>query len=174
MAHFVWHRAGQPLKPVARRRGNWGIQFAEDEDRFLKVHMLQRMAFAITVVPLGLGGGVLALFVRGMHAEWGAALGFCFVSVLAIVQACMVANGIAEAGRLNSNVRNACFRGTQAKFRDVFLLGLCAFVIVLPAALIGASSGAPARFATVMLGGMVFSTAAALTVLPVLIARIKE
>jgi len=49
----------------------------------------------------------------------GAALGFCFVSALAIVQACMVANGIAEARRLNSNVRNACFRGTQAKFRDV-------------------------------------------------------
>lgn len=47
--------------------------------------MLQRMAFALTVVALGIGGGVLALFVRGMHAEWGAELGFCFVSVLAIV-----------------------------------------------------------------------------------------
>ena len=33
--------------------------------------------------------------------------------------------------------------------------------------------GAPAQVATVMLGGMVFSTAAALTVLPVLIARTK-
>jgi hypothetical protein len=64
MAHSVWHLAGQPLKPLAPRRGNWGIQFAEDEDRFLEVHMLQRMAFAITVVPLGLGGGVLALSVR--------------------------------------------------------------------------------------------------------------
>jgi hypothetical protein len=41
-------------------------------------------------------------------------------------------------------------------------------VIVLPTALIGATSGAPARFATVMLSGMVFSPAAALTVLPVL------
>lgn len=75
----------------------------------------------------------------------------------------MVANGIAEARRLNRNVRNACFRGTQAKFRDVFLVGLCAFVIVLPTALIGATSGAPGPFATVMLGGMVFSTTAALT-----------
>lgn len=86
----------------------------------------------------------------------------------------MVANGIAESRGLNSNVRNACFRGTQAKFRDVLLIRLCAFVIVLPTALIGSSSGAPARFATVILGGMVFSIAAGLTVLPVLIERIKE
>jgi multidrug efflux pump subunit AcrB len=137
--------------------------------------MLQRIASAIAVMLLAIGGVVLALFLRGMHAEWGAALGFCFVPALAIVQACMVANGIAEARRLNSpNVRNACFRGTQAKFRDVLLIGLCVFVIVLPTVLIGATSGAPARFATVMLGRMVFSTAAALTVLPVLIARIKE
>jgi Cu/Ag efflux pump CusA len=45
---------------------------------------------------------------------------------------------------------------------------------VLFMALIGASSGAQGRFATVMLGGAVFSTIAALTVLPVLIGRIAE
>ena len=43
-----------------------------------------------------------------------------------------------------------------------------------PMALIGESSEAQGRFATVMLGGVVFSTIAALTVLPVLIARIAE
>jgi Cu/Ag efflux pump CusA len=103
-----------------------------------------------------------------------AALGFCFVSALAIVQACMVANGIAQSRRLKSNVRNTCFRGTQAKFRDVLLIGLCAFLIILPSALIGATTGAPARFATVILGGVVFSTTAALIVLPIRIGRIKD
>jgi len=108
--------------------------------------MWQRMAFAITVVLLGFSGGVLALFVRGMRAERGAAAGFCFVSALAIVQAWMVASGIAKARRRCSNVRNAFEAG----------------------------SGAQARFATVMLGGAVLSTTAALTVLPVLIAQIAE
>jgi heavy metal efflux system protein len=136
--------------------------------------MLQRIASAIAVVLLAIGGGVLALFVRGMHAERGAAVGFCFVSALAIVQARLIANGIAESRRLNRNVRNACSRGAQAKFRDVFLVGLCAFVISLPAALIGSSSGAPARFATVLVGGMVLSTTAALTVVPILILWIAE
>ena len=65
--------------------------------------MWQRMAFAITVVPLGLGGGVLALFIRGMHAEQGAATGFCFVSVLAIAQAWMVASGIGTAREQNGS-----------------------------------------------------------------------
>ena len=136
--------------------------------------MWQRMAFAITVVLLGFSGGVLALFVRGMQAERGATAGFCFVSGLAMVQAWMVASGIAKARRLRSNVRDACYRGAQAKFRAVFLVGLCAVVGVLPMILIGESSGTQARFATVMLGGVVFSTTAALTVLPVLIARIAE
>ncbi len=136
--------------------------------------MWQRMAFVITVVLLGFSGGVLALFVRGMHAERGAVAGFCFVSALAVVQAWMVASEIAKARRLYGNIRNACYRGAQAKFRAVSLVGLCAIVGVAPMALIGASSGEQARFATVMLGGAVFSTIAALTVLPTLFARIAE
>jgi heavy metal efflux system protein len=136
--------------------------------------MWQRMAFVTTVVLLGLSGGVLALFVRGMHAERGAMAGFCFGSALAIMQAWMVASAIAEARRLSGDIRNACYRGAQAKFRAVSLVGLCAIAGVLPLAFMGANSGAPGRFATVVLGGVVFSTIAALTVLPVLIAQMPE
>ena len=136
--------------------------------------MWQRMAFVISVVLLGFSGGVLALFVRGMHAGQGAAAGFCFVSALAVVQAWLVASEIAKARRLCGNIRNACYRGAQAKFRAVSLVGVCAIVGVLPLTLIGESSGAQGRFATVMLGGVVFSTVAALTILPVVIAQIAE
>ena len=136
--------------------------------------MWQRMAFVITVVLLGFSGGVLVLFVRGMHAGRGAIAGFCFVSALAVVQAWLVASEIAKARRLCGNIRNACYRGAQAKFRVVSLVGLCAIVGVLPLALSCTSSGAQGRFATVMLGGVMFSTLAALTVLPVVIARIAE
>src|ERR1700746_650796 len=136
--------------------------------------MWQRMAFVMTVVLLGFSGGVLALFVRGMHAERGAVAGFCVLSVLAVVQAWLVASEIAKTRRLCGNIRNACYRGAQAKFRAVSLLGLCAIVGVLPMAFIGENSGVHGRFATVILGGVVFSTIAALTVLPVLVARIAE
>jgi Cu/Ag efflux pump CusA len=137
--------------------------------------MCQRIAFAITVVLLGFSGGVLALFVRGMHAERGAAARFCLVSALAVVQTWMVTSEIAKASRLSGNTRNACYSGAQAKFRAVSLIGLCAIVAVLPLVLVGGpSSGAKGRFATVTFGGVVFSTIAALTVLPVLVAQIAE
>ena|ERR1700687_294766 len=136
--------------------------------------MWQRVVIAIGVVTLGLSGGIAALFIRGTHAEASAGLGFCFVCALAVVQAWMVASGIAKARTLHGDLRNACFRGAQAKFGGVLLVGLCAVAGVLPMALIGASSGAPARFATIMLGGAVFSTTAALTVAPVLIVRMGE
>ena len=136
--------------------------------------MWQRLAFVITVVLLGGSGGIIVLFVRGIHAERGAVAGFCVVSTLAIVQSWMVASEIARARRVSSDMRNACYRGAQAKFRAVSLVGLCAIATVLPMAFMGANLGAPGRFATVMLGGVVFSTLAALTVLPVVIARISE
>jgi heavy metal efflux system protein len=136
--------------------------------------MWQRMASLAAVVLLGLSGGVLALFVRGMHAERGAASGFGVVSALAVMQAWMVASEINKARRLCGNIRNACYRGAQAKFRAVSLIALCAIAGAIPMAFIGENSGVQGRFATVILGGVVFSTIAALTVLPVLVARIAE
>lgn len=135
--------------------------------------MWRRMAH-ITVVLLGISGGVIALFVRGVHAEQGAEAGFCVVSALAALQAWMVASEIAKARGLSGDIRNACYRGAQAKFRAVSLVGLCAIVGTLPLTLNGAKSGAAGRFATVMFGGVAFSTIAALIVLPVLMTRIEE
>jgi multidrug efflux pump subunit AcrB len=135
--------------------------------------MWQRMAFVMSVVLLGFAGGALALVVRGTHAGQGTVAGFCFVSALAGVQAWLVASEIAKARTLCGNIRNACYRGAQAKFRAVSLVGMCAIVGVLPLAF-GESSGAQGRFATVMFGGVLFSTIAALTVLPVVIAQLAE
>ena len=136
--------------------------------------MWQRVVLAIGVMALGLSGGIIALFIRCMHTEATAVLGFCFVCALAIVQAWMVASGIAKERTLHGDLRNACLKGAQARFGGVLLVGLSAVVGVLPMALIGASSGAPARFATVALGGAVFSTTAALTVAPALIVWMGE
>jgi Cu/Ag efflux pump CusA len=136
--------------------------------------MWRRLTLAMTVVPVAVGGGALALFVRGMHAERGAAAGFSFLCGAAIAQAWIVASGIAKARGHCTSVRDACSTGALAKFRAVFLIGLCAAVGVLPMAFLSAHSGAQARFATVMLGGVVFSTAAALTVLPVVIAWVAK
>jgi Cu/Ag efflux pump CusA len=95
---------------------------------FTQTHHVAAHGLHHKVVLLGFSGGVLALFVRGMHAERGAVAGFCFVSALAVVQAWLVASEIAKARRLCGNIRNACYRGAHAKFRVVSLVGLCAIV----------------------------------------------
>jgi Cu/Ag efflux pump CusA len=94
----------------------------------MKIHfcefvMWQRVAFAMTVVPLAIGGGVLALFVRGMHAEQGATVGFCLVSALAIVQAFMVASGIAKARKLTATFETHAFEELKRNFETSSSLG---------------------------------------------------
>jgi heavy metal efflux system protein len=135
--------------------------------------MWQRTAFVITVVLLGVSGGIIALSVRSIPAKRGAVAGFCAVSALAVVQSWMVASEIAKASRLSGDIQNACYRWRKRNF-ELFPLSLWAIAGVVPLAFMGTHSGAPGRFATVMLGGVVFSTIAVLTVLPVLMSRIAE
>lgn len=131
--------------------------------------MWRHRVLAVAVVPLGVIGGVLALSVRGMHVERGAAAGFYFVWGLAIVQAWIVASGIARAGILSGDIRTACSQGAQGKFKAVLLMGVSALVSVMPMHLAEPSPGRTPSLPQSIIGGVVFSTAGALIVLPVLI-----
>jgi Cu/Ag efflux pump CusA len=127
------------------------------------------VAFVISVVLLGYGGGVLALFVRRAHAGRARQqVSVLFLRWLSCRLGWLPLKLQWHAGCAATFEMHAT-EESQAKFRAVSLVGLCAIVGVLPLALIGESSGAQGRFATVMLGGVLFSTIAALTVLPVVI-----
>jgi cobalt-zinc-cadmium resistance protein CzcA len=134
--------------------------------------MWQHRVLAIAVVPLGIVGGVIALSIRGMPLTGAAAAAFCLVCGLALVQSWIVTAGIVRATRIFTDVRTACLQGAQTKFKPVFLIGVCVLVGSMPMAFIGAHSGAQAQFATVAVGGVLFSTAGALIAVPVLIAWI--
>ena len=136
--------------------------------------MWQHWVLATAVVPLGIVGGVIALSIRGMPLAGAAAAAFCVVCGLALVQAWIVTSGIVRAARMFSNVRTACLQGAQTKFKPVFLLGFCVLVGSMPMAFLGSSSGAQAQFATVTIGGVLFSTVGALIAIPVLIAWITD
>lgn len=72
---------------------------------------------------LGVSGSVVALFVRGYTLKGGAVAGFCVVSALAVVQGWMVASEIGKDRRLSRDIRNACYRGVQAKLAATLILG---------------------------------------------------
>jgi Cu/Ag efflux pump CusA len=134
--------------------------------------MWQHRVLAIVVVPLGIVGGVIALSIRGMPLAGVAAAAFCLVCGLSLVQGWIVIAGIVRATRIFTDVRTACLQGARTKFKPVFLVGVCVLVGFMPMAFIGAYSGAQAQFATVTVGGVLFSTAGALIAVPVLIAWI--
>lgn len=125
---------------------------------------------AVAVFPLGVVGGVLSLSLRHMPVERGAAAGLCFIAGLGFAQGWIVASRIAQVRNSCTTLRSACSQGAQVRFKPVFLLGLCVLVGFLPMGVMGKPTEAPAQFATVIVGGVVFSTAGALITLPVLIA----
>jgi cobalt-zinc-cadmium resistance protein CzcA len=136
--------------------------------------MWQPWVVALGVVPLSVVGGVLALSLRGMPLTGGAAAGLCCISGLALVQAWIVTWGMVRATKVFSNIHTACSPGAQAKFKPVFLIGLCVLVGSIPIAFMGANSGAQRPFGTVAIGGIVFSTAGALIAVPLIIAWIAD
>ena len=131
--------------------------------------MSQHRLFTVAVVPLGVVGGVLALALRHMPVEGGAAAGLCLVAGLSFAQGWIVTSRIAQLSKCCASLRSACSLGAESKFKVVFLAGVCVLVGFLPMAVSGAPSGAQAQFATVTTGGVSFSTAGALIVLPALI-----
>ena len=136
--------------------------------------MWQPWVVALGVVPLSVVGGVLALSLRGMPMAGGAAAGLCCISGVALVQVWIVTRGIVRATKVFTNIRTACSQGTQAKFKPVFLIGVCVLVGSIPMSFMGANSGAQRAFGTVVIGGMVFSTAGALIAVPLIIAWVTD
>ena len=135
--------------------------------------MWQRMTFALTVVPLGLGGGALALFVRfECRTRRGSRfLLCCRCGNRASLDACFWDRRSSQAVQQRSKrtlSRSARKLSTYFPCWVVCSRGRPSYGIDFD------KLGAQARFGTVMLGGVVFSTAAALTVLPVVIARVAK
>ena len=103
----------------------------------------------------------------------GAIAGFCFVSALAVVQAWLVASEIAKARSVRQHSKSMLSGSSGDVSRCFPRWTVCDRGGPSPGIDWG-KLGGTGRFATVILGGVVFSTIAALTLLPVVIARIFE
>jgi heavy metal efflux system protein len=131
--------------------------------------MLQYRLLALAVVPVGMVGGILALSIRHLPLDRGGAEGLCFIAGVSLVQGWTVLSGIFDASRTSHELHAACSLGAKAKFKPVFLIGVCVLSGSIPMAVLGEPSRAQAHFATVAIGGVIFSTAGALITLPVVI-----
>jgi cobalt-zinc-cadmium resistance protein CzcA len=138
---------------------------------FLMFGDLRTAAAVFVNVPLALVGGVVALWLRGLPFSIPAAVGFIAVAGVAVL------NGVVMAGeltrrlmtsrcRLDTDVR----RAAATVFRPVVTTALVAAFGFIPMA-ISSHAGAEVQrpLATVVIGGIVSSTALGLFVLPIVL-----
>ena len=122
-----------------------------------------------TGIPFALTGGVLALWLRDMPLSISAAVGFIALSGVAVLNGLVMLSfirNLREEGRL---LDEAIHVGALTRLRPVLMTALVASLGFVPMA-IATGTGAEVQrpLATVVIGGILSSTALTLLVLPVL------
>jgi len=120
-------------------------------------------------VPIAATGGMLALLARGMPFSISAGVGFIALFGVAVMNGLVLLSHIEALRAEGLRLHDAVMRGSMEKMRAMIMAPLVAGLGFVPMAV---SSGAGAEvqqpLATVVIGGLVTSTALTLFVLPAL------
>ena len=138
---------------------------------FMFFGQVKNAVLVFTGVPLALTGGVVALAIRGIPFSISAAIGFIALSGVAVLNGLVMVSFIENMRRAGASVDDAVFRGSIARLRPVLMTALVASLGFVPMA-VATGTGAEVQrpLATVVIGGILSSTALTLMVLPVLYA----
>jgi cobalt-zinc-cadmium resistance protein CzcA len=122
-----------------------------------------------TGVPFALSGGVLALWLRGIPLSISAGVGFIALSGVAVLNGLVMLAFIRDLREQGLTLDEAIHTGALTRLRPVLMTALVAAIGFIPMAL-ATSTGAEVQrpLATVVIGGVLSSTALTLLVLPVL------
>jgi cobalt-zinc-cadmium resistance protein CzcA len=130
-----------------------------------------------TSIPLAVVGGILALFLRGMPFSISAGVGFIALFGVAVLDGVVMVSYINQLRDQGRSLDQAVREGAIARLRPILMTALVASFGFVPMA-IATSAGAEVQrpLATVVIGGLMVSTALKLLVLPMLygwLERIK-
>jgi len=128
-----------------------------------------------TGVPFAAVGGVAALWLRGMPLSVSAAIGFVALSGVSVLADMVLVSTIRRHLDAGVPLREAVERAAVERLRPVLMTGLVAALGFVPMALntgVGAEVQRP--LATVVIGGLISSTALTLLVLPVLFTMTRR
>jgi cobalt-zinc-cadmium resistance protein CzcA len=131
-----------------------------------------RLALLVfTGVPLAATGGIAALWVRGMPLSISAAVGFIALSGVAVLNGLVMITFIRQLRQKGLDSAEAVATGSLTRLRPVLMTALVAALGFVPMALAtGMGAEVQKPLATVVIGGVLSSTALTLIVLPVLYA----
>ncbi len=122
-----------------------------------------------TGIPFALTGGILALWIRGIPMSITAAVGFIALCGVAVLNGLVMLSFIRSLREEGHSLDSAVRVGALTRLRPVLMTALVASLGFVPMA-IATGTGAEVQrpLATVVIGGILSSTALTLLVLPVL------
>lgn len=166
----------------------WGGNFKNLQEAKARLMILAPLAFAIVLfmvysafgsvgetllifscVPLALVGGVLGLLVQGLPFSISAGVGFIALSGIAVLNGVVLVNYFNQLKSEGVTGEEIVIKGCLIRLRPVLMTALVAVFGFIPMTVsqgVGAEVQRP--LATVVVGGIIFSTTLTLVVLPVL------
>jgi cobalt-zinc-cadmium resistance protein CzcA len=120
-------------------------------------------------IPFALTGGIAALALRGLPLSISAAVGFIALSGVAVLNGLVLISFIRSLREEGRTVDEAVREGALARLRPVLMTALVAALGFVPMALAtGTGAEVQRPLATVVIGGILSSTALTMLVLPLL------
>jgi cobalt-zinc-cadmium resistance protein CzcA len=125
-------------------------------------------------LPFAAVGGVLALWLRGLHLSVSASIGFIALFGVAVLNGLVLLTTVQRARQAGASPADAASGGARERLRPVLMTALVASLGFVPVALShGTGAEVQRPLATVVIGGLVTSTLLTLFVLPTLYASIE-
>ncbi len=136
---------------------------------------LRHALLVMLTVPLALVGGIAALWLRGIHLNLSASVGFIALFGVAVLNGVVLLSYMNQLRAEGLSLADAVRRGADVRLRPVLMTALVASVGFIPMA-VSTSSGAEVQrpLATVVIGGLMSATLLTLLVLPVVYAWVEE
>lgn len=136
---------------------------------FVTFGTLKDAILVFTGIPFALTGGIATLWLRGMPLSISAGVGFIALSGIAVLNGVVMVSFFNELLKEGKPLDKAIFDGAITRLRPVLMTALVASLGFLPMALAtGRGAEVQRPLATVVIGGILSSTALTLLVLPVL------
>jgi cobalt-zinc-cadmium resistance protein CzcA len=124
---------------------------------------------ALSGIPFAVAGGILGLYVGGLHASVSAAVGFISLFGVSAMDGILLVSYIRKNIDEGLNTHTAIIDAGQTRMRQIFMTGLSACIGLVPAALsTGIGSQVQQPLAWVIVGGMFISPICSLLVIPVM------
>jgi cobalt-zinc-cadmium resistance protein CzcA len=178
----------QQVKIPAGYWTTWGGQFEQLQSASQRLQIVVPAALALVMlllfamfgnlkdgllvfsgIPFALTGGLAALALRGIPLSISAAVGFIALSGVAVLNGLVLISAIRKLREEGRSVEQAIREGALSRLRPVLMTALVASLGFIPMA-IATGTGAEVQrpLATVVIGGILSSTALTLLVLPLL------